>query len=241
MCLARKILLLIIICLGFTTAHAQRELLAEDRTNKNDTTPSFGINERNYFHFRSGIGLIVGPSGSGVEIGYGRSLEAYTGFRYKRKLSGMFSIGLEPAYKYTGFNISNKDSSTFLDNYIWGKDTLHNRHKIGLHTASLGAFFRINFDPRRGNHMGTYLDLGAAGDYIFSNEYITRGEKRDGTLVKTKFTRNPFISRFQYYYNAKLGHNWLALTFSYRPSPVFKNSYNFPALPRYIVGIELNR
>lgn len=239
---AKKILLFFCFCFAFTQVSAQRELLAEDRTEKNDTTPSFGINEANFFHFRTGMGMIFGPEGDGVGFGFGRSLEPFIGFRYKRKLSGMFSIGLDPTYKYSAFNFNDKDKNAFLDTNFWGSgtDTFHNREKIGLHSVGLGAFIRINFDPKRGDYMGTYLDLGAGGDFIFANEYITKGELQNGTMVKTRYTRNPFISRFQYNYFARLGRNWLALTFAYRPSPIFKNSYNYPMLPKYVAGVEFN-
>ena len=235
-------LLFLLVCFAFSKVSAQRELLSEDRTSQNDTTPTYGKNERNYFHYRMGLGFIVGPADKGLLMGYGRSLEAYTGFRYKRKLSNMFAIGLEPSYKYTGINISQKDKNTFLDTTFWGsgKDTAHNREKLGFHSASLGAFLRINFDPHRGNYMGYYLDLGAGGDYIFANNYVVNGERTNGTFVKTRFTRNPFVSHFQYNYFARLGFNWLALTFTYRPSNLFKTEYNFPEPPKYVAGLELN-
>ncbi|RYD81469.1 MAG: hypothetical protein EOP53_06280 [Sphingobacteriales bacterium] len=221
---------------------AQRELLAEDRTKQNDTTPSRGKNEPNYTHTFIGLGMLLGKAEEGMDIGYGRSLQFMSGMRYKRKLSGMFALGLEPAYKYTGINFNKKEANTFLDTTFWGKgtDTTHHLEKLGLHTASLGGFLRINFDPKRGNTIGTFLDLGVAGDYIFANNYTTKGELANGTFVKTRFTRNDFISRFQYNYFARFGYNWLAVKCSYRPSPLFKSSYNFPDAPKFVAGVEMS-
>ena len=205
-----------------------------------DFSSDFGPNEENYFHSFYGIGLVAGPSDTGVHLNYGVSYLTVGGLRYKRKLSGMFAVCLEIGGRYGEFNISQPHRNYFLDTTFWHKSSVnHRREKMTSYGLDAGGALRINFDPKRGNYMGRYLDLGANGSFVLTRTYITVDDLPEARL-RSKFTGFPYINPFQYELTGKLGFNVLALFVRYRMSNFFKEQYHFPEFARIVVGLELN-
>jgi hypothetical protein len=225
-----------------TTAYTyteEGEVLLEEAVDY-DFHSEYGPNGKNFFQGYSGFAFMVGPSDTGVAINYGLSSEQFLGWRYKRRLSGMFSLVGDMGFRAAQFNISQPKGNYFLDTTFWHRSGVeHRKEKIGYYSLDLGAFVRINFDPRRGDNIGRYLDLGATGSYLFSNRYVTIDEQREAR-VKTRFTRFPYMNPLQYELTGKLGFNIIAIVAKCRMTDIFKPQYNFPEFPRYLIGLEIS-
>ena len=98
---------------------------------------------------------------------------------------------------------------------------------------------RFNFNNKRGNIMGIYMDLGAAGDWNYSLTHFEK-ETKNGIKSKTKSRGYDFISPFSYGPVVRFGYNQFAVSAAYRYSNIFEKSANFPELPRFLLGFELS-
>ena len=87
--------------------------------------------------------------------------------------------------------------------------------------------------------MGTFMDLGGRAEFnIFNsvkNTYFTDTQKHID-----KIHRIPFIEPISGYVVMRVGHNFLSLIATYRFTDLFKPVYEFPELPRYSIGLEIN-
>jgi hypothetical protein len=217
----------------------ENETLLDEPVNY-DFKKDYGPNGKNYFQGYSSFAFMAGPSDTGVGINYGLSNEGAFGWRYKRRLTGMFSLVGDLGFRTAQFNISQPKKNYFLDTTFWHRSAVeHKKERLGYFSIDLGGFIRINFDPRRGDYLGHYLDLGATGSYLFSNRYITLDDQRNAR-VKTRFTRMPYTNPFQYELTGKLGFNILALVVKYRPTDIFKPEYKFPEFSRFLIGLEIS-
>lgn len=205
-----------------------------------DFKKKYGPNEPNYVQGYTYFGVVVGPSDTGVKLNYGASNEWAIGWRYKRKLSGMFALCADFGLHSAEFNISQSAKNYFLDTTFWQQsDISHKKERFGYYSLALGGFLRVNFDPHRGDYLGHYIDLGATGSFLVSNRYVAIDERRDAR-VKSKFTGMPYTNPFQYDLTAKLGFNFIALVAKYRMTDIFKEQYRFPEFPRLMLGLEVN-
>lgn len=192
-----------------------------------------GPNLKNYVHFYFGYGIMVGPSdGDGAEISTGASSNFELGVRYKYKISNLYSFGLNLSYNFYSYRIKQESDKIFPDTII------HDKEKFMLSSLSLGVYNRFNFG-RRGNVIGRYLDLGAYGDWNLIKKHYVK-DKIDGQVYKLSVTRLKYVENFGYGVFANLGFNRLVLTFKYRLSDLFKESYNYPELTPYTVGVQVN-
>lgn len=232
-------ILIILFLSAFTKANAQDVLFREDRE-KSPVDSLFGANQKHYFHLFLGTGFIAGNSEGDIAVRYRNSIEFISGFKYKLKLNRFLSVGADIGYRYTKFAISQRDIIDFPDTILVTGRNTHESEKFGFHALPLGVFLRFNFDPRRGNTTGHYLELGGTGDWVFSKEYVVDDVLDDKTKRKTRFTGLPFVNPLQYHASAKIGMRWLALGVRYRFSEYFKTSYNYPQLPRFSVTAEIN-
>lgn len=225
--------------MGLSQLKAQDVLFREDRE-KDSLVSSFGANQKHYLNLFIGTGFVAGNSEGDIAVRYPNSTEFITGLKYKRKLNRILSAGAELGYRYTRFALSQREEIDFPDTIFNTGRNKHESEKFGFHALPLSIFLRFNFDPRRGNTTGNYLELSGLGDWIFSNEYVVDDVLDDKTKRKMKFTGMPFVNPLQYHASAKIGMRWLALGLRYRFSDYFKSSYAYPELPRFSVTAEIN-
>jgi hypothetical protein len=205
-----------------------------------DFSSNYGPNQKNFMQGFTYYGFVVGPSDTGVTLNYGLSYNGIVGWRYKRKLSGLFALVGDMGFGLGDFNISQPHKNYFLDTTFWGvNDISHRKEKVGYYAIDLSGYLRINFDPKRGNWLGRYIDLGANGSYIFASKYVAVDDRKDARL-KSRFTRFPYVSPLQYDLTAKLGTNILAVVVKYRMSDFFRGQYRFPEFARFSIGLELS-
>jgi hypothetical protein len=229
----------IIFLFAVMAVHGQK-VLVDERPVRAATT-DFGPNEKYFVQFSSGLGCLVGKGDSRLDINDLRSTDFQIGIKFKRKISGLLSVWLEPSYHNAAFNLNQGNNKTLTDSLFWGNTHYkHEREHFAVEAFNLSGFLRFNFDTKRGNYLGYYLDLGAGADLYLGKEYLADDNKPDGSRATTNYTDLPYINNFGYNVFAKIGINWLALTFNYRLSHIFKPGYGLPEPPVYTVGLEIN-
>jgi hypothetical protein len=219
---------------------SQTVLLEEDRTK--DTVPtSFGPNLKNFLHFYLGYGFVAGPSEKGATINYGSSDRFIFGLRYKRKTGGVYSFGFDLNYHFTSFNLKQNAAKVLPDTI------LHKKEKFSEGALGFQLYNRINFDRKRGNYMGKFIDAGAGIDW-FSLSHITKDKLPDGSLHSTSTRKLNYVNPVYYYAFLKLGLNRIIFSAGYRLSDLFSDDKNilvngfpkpYPELPKLLVGIEI--
>jgi hypothetical protein len=213
--------------------NAQTVLLNYDKTN--EVKPSIkGPNLKKFAHVIFRAGFLVDEDKPGARIIYGPSVNLAIGVRRKYKITSFYSLGYDVESQYTVYKLKQKQGKilpdTILNNVVGRMD---------YSTIGLGFYNRFNFDPGRGNFLGTFLDIGIMGTFDFSVKSISKNKQDDGTIVKTIIRLLPYVNNLNSKVYARLGYSHIALYASYRITDLFKSSFNYPDLPRLVIGIEL--
>jgi len=214
-----------------TQTHAQKYLLSKDPA-MDTTIQKWGANRAHYVGAQLALGFVADQGVAGAKTDFWRSSHFQFGFRYKRKLSNVFSIGTDLSWKIFTVGLKQEQGKKLPDTL------LHRRQNVATNNFSLGGFLRINFDPKRGNKLGTFLDLGASADWSFFYSEFTKDKLPDGSFVDVSRYRTNTNEPISYYFNARLGKGKFALYALYRLSNWYKSSANFPEPARLFTGIQ---
>ncbi len=225
-----SIITLVFIFLCLSENRAQTVILSKSVS---DTAESnFGPNKKHFLHFYLGYGFVAGKNMSGSEINYGRSGGFTYGIRYKMKISGLSSFGFDIGYKGANYSLSQTAGKVFPDG------TQHKSETLSCPSLELALYNRINFDIKRGNYMGKFLDIGIAYNRYFWITHVTNDDLPNGTEVEVTTTKLKYVEYNNYTVFARLGINKYIFTAGYRLMPLFKNAvYN--EFPPFIIGMQL--
>jgi len=212
---------------------SQTMILQVDRAA--DSIPSTrGPNLKKFVHFFMYAGLVAGADETGARIKYFTSDEFGLGVRWKYKISAVYSMGFEWRFNYLSYNLDQKTGKILPDSI------LNDHEQMDYSSIQLCYYNRFNFDPKRGNYMGKYLDIGVRGDWNFGIDHVTTNSLPDGSEVSSDFSSLPYVNRFSYSVFGRIGLSKVLLYASYRMSDLFKSKYDYPELPRLTAGIELS-
>jgi hypothetical protein len=179
-------------------------------------------------------GFIASPDKPGARIYYGPSVNLAMGIRRKYKITSFYSLGYDIETQYTTYKFRQQKGKIVPDTVV---NNISGR--LDILSTGLGFYNRFNFDPGRGNFLGTFLDLGINGSWEFSVKAISKNKRDDGTVVKTSVRHLPYINNLNAKVYARIGFSHLSVYGSYRLTDLFKPSYNYPEMPRIIAGVEL--
>lgn len=220
--------------LGMPAARAQ-QVLVQANVAEDTLKSAFGPNRRYFGHGFVSSSLVAGPSERGAGVRYGlHSLELRVGGRAKLRLSQLLAFTFDLGYSYQRYELrqtSQKVVPTFA---------LHQAENLGLHQLYAEFGLRLNAG-RRGNTVGSYLDLLAGGGWVAGTSHTTTDEPGPGIRsVATTERGLAYLRRWTGGVGARLGFDRYALVGRYRLSPVFAGSGPaWPELPRWTVGIEV--
>jgi hypothetical protein len=224
-------LLLFFILLGLT-GNAQTVLLEVDR--QKDTIPThFGPNEKRFVNFYYRVAFLLPPDEPGARIVYGSSVNIGLGLRTKSKIGNVYSNGWEFGIQYSDYKLKQQETRQVPDSLI------NNMARYDYLSAFLGFYNRFNFDPNRGNYLGHFLDIGVTGEWNFSIKYITKNDGPDGTLVKTVTHKLNYTNVLNLQPYVRVGLSHISVFGSYRVFDLWKESSDFPDMPRFTAGIDL--
>lgn len=214
------------------SANAQTVLLNVDRS-KETTKEEWGPNLKKFSHIYVRGAFAASADNEGARIVYGSSVNLALGVRTKIKVSPVYSPGYDIEFQYSGFRLRQEEGKFFPDTII------NNVSRLDYSSLTIGFLNRINFDPGRGNFLGTFMDIGISGDFHLSIRNISKNELPDGTKIETtlrnlKYPNNTAVKVF-----FRIGYSHLSLYASYRLTKIFKPSAGYPELPRVIAGLDL--
>lgn len=213
------------------TAYSQKVLLSQN-VEKDTVIPSRGPNRKHFIALYVGLAGIAGKSEQGASVLYSHSSEFTVGLNYKQRLSNHEAIGCKLSYDLDNYRLNPNSDFPSTNNLQ------HSKEKLVFNSTSLAVYNRINFDKRRGNYLGHYLDIGMYGSWYFSIRHYTKDDI-NGTIVKTYMSHLPYTENFGYGAFVNLGFNRFTIFSKYRISRFFKEEEpKLTTLPAYIVGIS---
>lgn len=230
---ARFFVILFLGLLAFSSLTAQEIVIHEDV--QGDTlVPEFGMNRKHYQHSFVGGHFFLGePGGPSGKIKTGLSWALEYGIRYKRRFSNFFSGGMEWSVRRLEYFPQAWDMAEFPV-----AEELNNE-RLRLMQTGLGLYQRINFQKRRGDFIGRFLDLGVYGNWNFSSRHIYSFTNEKEERVKVKTSRLSYVQPFDFGALVRLGFNNFVIRGSYRISDHFKDDSGMEEFPRFSLGLEV--
>jgi len=210
---------------------AQYEMMHVDVKPVDTLRPDFGPNGKKFFYSSYGLHAIVPTEiNDQAPVMLGPSLGYKFGFTQKYRISGVLSFGYILDFNTFAYRFKQTDAKTF-------PDTLeHEKQNISTTTLGLGLFLRFNFDPKRGNYLGYFLDLGGYADWHLSRTYKSKDEDAMDQIIHSRVAKLYFMEKYQYGLYATIGFNKINLYARYRMSDIFKAPFKSAELPRLTVG-----
>lgn len=162
-----------------------------------------------------------------------RSYEAKFGTREKLKLNGLLALGMDLEVSIASHRLNTKD--TYLQSVLPGNIV---KSRYLLYKTGGTGYIQINFKPKRGNQLGSYLDLGLYSNYLFGRrmiEILSNSNSKERTKVTQKKLQD--FKKVEFGGLLRYGQNTWAVFAKYRYSNTFSNN-TFINLPRLTVGFE---
>ncbi len=211
--------------------HAQTEIISEVVKPVDSIRPASGANGKHHlssfvgFHFVIPIpGDDLAPVLPGVSNGW------RIGWMSRYRFTGMLSGGYMLDFNTLSYRYEQTDLKTFPDTFF------HDDQSMGIASFGTGLFMRLNFDPKRGNVLGRYIDAGGYVDWNFSRYVRTRDHNDLDEVVKVRTSRLTFAERYQYGVYGAIGIGKFNIYARYRLSDLIKPPYSSAETPRLHVG-----
>jgi hypothetical protein len=224
---------LYLIMLFFSLSSSAQTVLLDIDTKEQQRKIDFGPNLKRFTHLTFHIGALASKDRQGARIIYGSSINLSLGIRKKFKISPAYSLGYDLEWQFTDYKFKQKQGKIFPDTIINNVS-----QRLDYAYLSLGFYNRFNLDPSRGNFLGTFLDLGINGNFNYAVKKISKNELEKNVRSKSVLSNMPFVNTFNSNFYARFGRSHISFFCSYRLIELFKQSYNYPDLPRLILGID---
>ncbi|MGI4886721.1 MAG: hypothetical protein ACRYFR_17330 [Janthinobacterium lividum] len=218
-------------------ARAQQVLLradVADDTLLNRTGP----NRRYFGHLYAGTGLVAGAGAADAPLRHGpASAELQLGGRLKRRFTQNVAVVADLRYAYLRYGFEQTVAKTFPSA---GR---HRSEYLGLHQIQAEGGLRLNAG-RRGNTVGSYLDLLAWGGWVAGTARTADDDPAPGGPASTATTDTglPYLRRWAGGAGARLGFDRYALVARRRLSAARRPGSALgdgPDLPPWVLGFEI--
>lgn len=229
-----RFLVLVLFCaLAAFPAKAQEVLVYEDLQG-DSLIPEYGMNRKHYRHPFTGFGFFAG--GAGDPSGNIKSAKSWSfeyGVRYKRKFNHHLSAGVDWSFSRLQYSPAAWELPSLVG------DMPLNSEKLVLVQTGLGLYQRFNWQKRRGDFIGRFIDVGVYGNWTFASRHAYSFEMSTGEKVKVKKSGLNYVNPFDYGLLARIGFGNFVLKSSYRFSDHFKSASGLEEFPRLYIGFEM--
>ena len=197
-----------------------------------------GPNRRYFGHLYVGAGLVVGAGAPSAPLRHGLgSSEFQLGGRLKRRFTQNVAVVADLRYAYLRYGFEQTAAKTFPS------AGLHRSEYLGLHQIQAEGGLRLNAG-RRGNTVGSYLDLLAWGGWVAGTARTAVADPAPSGPASTTTTDIglPYLRRWAGGAGARLGFDRYALVVRHRFSTVRRPGTTLgdgPDLPPWVVGFEI--
>jgi hypothetical protein len=227
----KKLQFLILSSLLCISVEAQ-EILIHEAPENYTYKAKRGPNLSHFEHLYVGTGsMFFTEETDSIELRYPQTWKWYLGYRYKKRLCEFVSLGIELEYAIETYDIKQNKKKGIPDTLI------HKKEKIEIQKIGSDVYVRLNW-KKRGNFMGTFLDLGLGYHHSFHFKYLLEDEinqiKRK-TINKGYRMHEPWTLK----YFARLGHNRFIMELSYNAGRSFRKRSAYPDFPPLGIALEL--
>ena len=191
-----------------------------------------GPNQKKFVQGFVKFGMVTPPDQDDAKILYGKSVNIGFGLKKKFKVSPIYSLGWQLEFDYMVYKFSKEPAN------LSPAGTEIDVRRFDVYSIRLGWFNRFNFDPNRGNFLGSYLDLGIDGAFAYTMKEVYKYETGYGKAI-TKVDDLDYTNPLQSEIFAKLGYSRICFWTKYRFTDLLKKDSGKPELPRISAGIEL--
>jgi len=228
----KKILSLLAILLFSLTGFSQTIIMQDSNPMAPYEVKTQGPNLKNYGQWFIGFGAVTPVGAASDNTIFGKSLLFDLGYRYRYRVSNFFNTGFDLSYYLQGNRLNKSGMLKVYDGLV------HGRENIIQNEFRLSPFLRFNLTPKRGNFLGTYVDLGGYVAWNFLPVFRAV-DTRTSNNEMLKYTRqfDPMQKRYEYGLTGRIGRNKLIVFAHYRLSDLLKNS-SLPDLPRLAAGVQ---
>jgi len=216
-----KIFFFLVLSMIFADLFSQEIIIEKDLKESPYAKKENGPNLKHFRHLYLDLEFFTGTEQTGTRINYGSSYVTGAGFRYKLKLTELYSIGYDLGYSRFNYNIRQENSKFFPNNII------HDKEKIVLHNLNLEFYNRINL-KKRGNQIGTYIDIGIYGAWVVGGRNITI-DAIDNSVYHSEKQRSiyrnlSYLNNFYAGLRARFGINRYSLVAGWRLTPLLDDT-----------------
>lgn len=230
-----KKLCFIIITVFFNTYYlsSQSKPLHEDVQYPYSRVPRVGPNGRHYLAamYGSQISITTDKTSLAPTFKVG-TIEYHFGFIYKLRITSWISTGLTTNYATYGYIYLNDSLKVFPDIFS------HRKQSIRTGLAEGSFYLRFNYDPKRGDILGKYIDFFVWGGFpIMRRHYYQDQVNKEIYSVKVKNYQG-LTTDLQYGFGIRQGSRSFCIYLKYRLSNMLAKS--FPEIyepPRWTIGI----
>lgn len=235
----KRLSLVAILLLSIFMVRAQVVVL-DEVVNDSVKEKPFGPNQKHYVqsYYGFGTGFMLNEESTAKQISGTFRFEF--GIRYKYKISEHFALGsdLYFAIDKHNFDLDQQASNSYKSEYY------------SLNSWGLSVFTRFNFG-KRGNTLGTYVDLFGYGQWnpdrsytYFMEEDSTDPLLSHGATKQVVYNRLDFLSKTSAGAGVRIGHKGVSLVASYRLSELLikeKQPLSLPhgELPALNLALEI--
>jgi len=223
----------LILTFSISSKSFSQNIVYYEQATINTEKPKKCPNCSQFGHFYTSWGLSVPSSSEHAQINTLQSSFFSSGYRHMFRINQFFSTGFTFDVNRNLYGILQKDGKNIHDSILHKKETIMINH------TDASWFLRIQFQKRRGMHIGNFIDLGGFAGYNFSRLRFTENINTFGIKQRTWYKNVPYINEFQYGLYARFGINRYVLVAKYRLSDVFDTTTGFSQLPPLSIGFEI--
>jgi len=227
----KKVFIISLLILSSITFANAQSVVLEDNVKADTLIPSFGKNRLFYMHNTIGYGVNFLNQSGVYETELSGSGNFMFGYTFKWKANNLLAFGFDLMWNTYDYKLKQDDNKLFPDSLK------HEKQKIIFSDIAVSPFIRINFDKKRGDFLGYYLDLGGYGAYHLSRKLYTKDVLSTDEISKSYINKYHALEKYNYGLYARLGFNSVIVFAKYRMSELLiENGVN--DLPPLTVGLQ---
>jgi hypothetical protein len=212
-------------------------VVLEQKGNQLNPDKKYGPNLKRYSNLSFGYGWFYQKyTDKNYQINFPRSIQLTLSRRSKYKLSSLFAIGNEIGLAFKNINLKNNNTALLSPNI----------NRINRLSIGGSIYWRTNFDKKRGNRLGYFLDLGAGLDYFYLNKAISELDLPSSSYgsIRISYTGLKELKPVDYFCFARIGAERVNVIFQFilneQIKDPSKSTLIIKNLPTFKAGIEVN-
>lgn len=239
MTMKRKLLLSLITLLMCLPGIQAQDVIFERRIERDSLifSDDEGPNSSYFSYITFGFGIMALPADHD-SIKSQLSTNINLGIINKYRVSNHYALGFSLFYNYLNYEFK-----PFSHNYAPIEGAKLEDEKLNMHMWGLELFNRFNFG-RRGNVLGTFLDIGFYANLVGSSyhkmEWGLKNSTNNDYEEEEQYLYSPaYMNFYDYGLRMRFGWDHLALFSEFRLSDLFNNKATYAAPGRLIIGLQI--